>query len=108
MFSASLSVKWDQDEQVQGWSGEVRFTLGRSCRKNKSTEIRPGGNFEEGNPAVQKRVFFEIFEIYLPTSPQKSLSIAFLLTNFEKISKKVLKNVLRRRDNFGELFWRFL
>ena len=36
--------------------------------------------------------FFEIFEMNLPTTPQKSLFIAFLLTNFPKISKKVLKN----------------
>ena len=36
-------------------------------------------------------IFFEIFEMYLPTS-QKSLYIAFLFTNFPNISKKVLKN----------------
>ena len=40
--------------------------------------------------------FFEIFEMYLHTTPQKSLFIAFLLTNFPKISKKVLKNFSRR------------
>merc|ERR1711989_15101 len=40
--------------------------------------------------------FFEIFEIYLHTTPQKSLFIAFLLTNFPKISKKVLKKFSRR------------
>ena len=40
----------------------------------------------------QNGYFFEIFEMYLPTTPQKSLFIAFLLTNFPKISKKVLKN----------------
>ena len=46
--------------------------------------------------------FFEILEMYLPTPPQKSLFIAFLLTYFPKISKKVLKNFswrLRRREN---------
>merc|ERR1712112_305738 len=41
-------------------------------------------------------IFFEIFEMYLHTTPQKSLFIAFLLTNFPKISKKVLKNFSRR------------
>ena len=40
--------------------------------------------------------FFEIFEMYLHTTPQKSLFIAFLLTNSTKISKKVLKNSSRR------------
>ena len=45
---------------------------------------------------VQKWVFLEIIEIYLPISPEKSLFIAFLLTNFPKISKKVLKNFSRR------------
>ena len=49
--------------------------------------------------------FFEIFEIYLHTTPQKSLFIAFLLTNFPKISKKVLKNFSRRlrRRKCGEI-----
>ena len=49
--------------------------------------------------------FFEIFEMYLPTTPQKSLFIAFLLTNFPKISKKVLKNFSRRlrRRKCGEI-----
>ena len=49
--------------------------------------------------------FFEIFEMYLHTTPQKSLFIAFLLTNFPKISKKVLKNFsrrLRRRKRVDE------
>ena len=36
----------------------------------------------------KKSVFFEIFEMYLPTIPQKSLFIAFLLTNFEKSAQK--------------------
>ena len=40
--------------------------------------------------------FSKIFEILLHRSPQKSLFIAFLLTNFPKISKKVLKNFSRR------------
>ena len=31
---------------------------------------------------------FEIFEMYLPKTPQKSLLIAFLLTNFPKFWKK--------------------
>ena len=34
--------------------------------------------------------------MYLHTTPQKSLFIAFLLTNFLKITKKVLKNFSRR------------
>ena len=42
------------------------------------------------------RIFSKIFEILLHTTPQKSLFIAFLLTNFPKISKKVLKNFSRR------------
>ena len=50
-------------------------------------------------------IFFEIFEMYLHTTPQKSLFIAFLLTNFPKISKKVLKNFSRRlrRRKCGEI-----
>ena len=44
--------------------------------------------------------FFEIFEMHLPTTPQKSLFIAFLLTNFPKISKKVLKNFQDAKGKF--------
>ena len=40
--------------------------------------------------------FSKNFEILLHRSPQKSLFIAFLLTNFPKISEKVLKNFSRR------------
>merc|ERR1711873_254344 len=40
--------------------------------------------------------FSKIFEILIHRSPQKSLFIAFLLTNFPNISKKVLKNFSRR------------
>ena len=55
----------------------------------------------------QKWVFFETFEIYLPTPPQNSLFIAFLLTNFPKIPKKrskisnkrgKLKKVLKEKN----------
>merc|ERR1712055_883605 len=58
----------------------------------------------------KSRIFFEIFEMYLHTTPQKSLFIAFLLTNFPKISKKVLKKFSRRlrRRKCGEIpqfFW---
>ena len=57
----------------------------------------------------KKWAFFEIFEILLPRPPQKPLFTAFLLTNFPKMTKKMLKNVslrLRRRKIF--LFSKFV
>ena len=39
----------------------------------------------------QNGYFFEIFEIFLPRPPQKSLFIAFSSTLFPKITKKVFK-----------------
>ena len=53
----------------------------------------------------QKRGFFEIFETYLHTTPPKSLFIAFLLINFPKISKKVLKNFWRRLRRQKRVFF---
>ena len=44
----------------------------------------------------KKWAFVEIFEKLLPKPAKKSLFITFLLTNFPKISKKVLKNFSRR------------
>ena len=42
------------------------------------------------------RIFRKFSKYFYTDHPQKSLFIAFLLTNFTKISKKVLKNFSRR------------
>ena len=47
--------------------------------------------------------FFEIFEMYLPTTSQKSLIIAFLLTNLPKISRKRSK-ICKFRKNCLKIF----
>ena len=72
------------------------------AKKNKSTEIRPGRNFEEGNPAEQKRVKKEI-QKYLETLSKNILknfgefffkkNISKGMPNLTKITKLFLKNL---------------